>query len=341
MNYINQILFFFGAIGVFNCLIISLYFLISRSRRSLNNRVLGLFLLVLSLRILLSLFYAFSTIETVYIIQTGPFFFLLIGPLFLTYILSSIKSDSVLLKYWKYHILFWFLIVISFMIFLPFKKNVSLVKETILPIINLQWLVYIIISGFIVKSKIKKLKNTTDLLKWLASLTISVLILWLSYFFIKFEYFVSGSIIFSILFYIFYLFFLFNKKIASEIFQKTKKTSIPKNTSETEKLITELEGIMTTQKIYTNPDLKLPDLARHLNISTHELSRLLNENIGENFTDFINKYRIEEAKLLIRTDSKYTIEGIGIQSGFNSKSAFYKAFKKFTNLTPAKYKSKL
>ena len=341
MNYINQILFFFGAIGVFNCLIISLYFLISRSRRNLNNQAFGLFLLVLSLRVLLSLFYAFSTIETVYIIQTGPFFFLLIGPLLLTYVLSCVKPNSFILKYWKPHALFWFLVVISLMIFLPFKKNVSLVKETILPIINLQWLVYIIISAFVLKSKIIDFKNTTDLTKWLASLIIGVLILWFSYFFIKFDYFISGSIIFSILFYSFFLFFIFNKKTTSEIFKKIKKSTVLKNTTETEKLVVELKGIMTTQKIYTNPNLKLPDVANHLNISTHELSRLLNENIGESFTDFINKYRIIEAKQLIKTNSKYTIEGIGIQSGFNSKSAFYKAFKKFTEITPAKYKSQL
>ena len=66
--------------------------------------------------------------------------------------------------------------------------------------------------------------------------------------------------------------------------------------------------------------------------------KLINDNLHKNFTDYINEYRIEEAKQLIQDNSLYTIEAIGNQSGFNSKSAFYKAFKKITNTTPAKFK---
>lgn len=73
-------------------------------------------------------------------------------------------------------------------------------------------------------------------------------------------------------------------------------------------------------------------------MSSHELSKLINENLNSNFTEFINKYRIEEAKQLIVTNSNYTIEAIGNSSGFNSKSAFYKAFKAYAGTTPAKFK---
>ena len=75
-----------------------------------------------------------------------------------------------------------------------------------------------------------------------------------------------------------------------------------------------------------------------MNISSHELSRLINENLNSSFTEFINEYRVEEAKQLIAINANYTIEAIGNQSGFNSKSAFYKAFKTYTGTTPAKFK---
>ncbi|WP_298424309.1 helix-turn-helix domain-containing protein [uncultured Kordia sp.] len=341
MKFLPQIVFFLGAIGVFNSLIICGYFLFSKSRKNSSNRIFGIFLLVLSLRVLKSLFYAFAGEKPIWFLQHGPAYFLLIGPLLLTYILSCVKPTSNLLKYWKAHLLFWILIVTYLVIFIPFPDNVEFNKKTLLPIINLQWLLFIIISGFVIKPKVKNFKNNPVLIKWLTTLVLGILILWLSYFFIQYDYFVSGSIIFSILFYTFFLFFLFNKKIALNIFPKAKKTTISKTTNETEKLVVELKKIMTTQKLYTNPNLKLSNVASHLNISTHELSRLLNENVGENFTDFINKYRIKEAKVLIKENLKYTLEAIGNQSGFNSKSAFYKAFKKFTNMTPAKYKSQL
>ncbi|MEP2058400.1 MAG: helix-turn-helix domain-containing protein [Maribacter litoralis] len=104
-------------------------------------------------------------------------------------------------------------------------------------------------------------------------------------------------------------------------------------------LLKQLETVLKDKKLYTDPNLKLLELAYRLDISAHELSKLINENLERNFTDLINEFRIEEAKQLINNNSLYTMEAIGQQCGFNSKSAFYKAFKKFTHLTPTQYKS--
>ncbi|WP_460219393.1 helix-turn-helix domain-containing protein [Psychroserpens sp. MEBiC05023] len=120
---------------------------------------------------------------------------------------------------------------------------------------------------------------------------------------------------------------------------KIKKTTLTPVTSN--KVSEEIDKIMSTEKPYTNPNLKIADVAEKLELTTHELSKFVNDNLGKNFTDFINGYRIEEAKQLIATQNKFTIEAIGNLSGFNSKSAFYKAFKKHTDTTPAQYKSRL
>lgn len=341
MHYINQILFFFGALGVFNSFIVAVYLLVNKSYSNISNRFFALFLLILSLRVLKSLFYAFSTEEPIWFLQSGPSYFLLLGPLFFCYILSVIKPNSFWVKYWKYHMLFWVAIIILIMVFIPFKEYNELNKTTILPIINFQWLVYILLTGIFIKLNYKDSNHNAIQIKWLLALLLAILIIWASYAFISFDYFVSGSIIFSILFYTYFLFFLSKKKITSKIFEKEKLKNTTKPSEKNKLQVSQLNLIMTEEKLFTNPDLKLLEVAKKLDLSVHELSKLINDNMGKNFTDYINEYRIEEAKQLIKNNSLYTIEAIGNQSGFNSKSAFYKAFKKFTDVTPAKYKSKL
>ena len=337
MNYLSQILFFFGAIGAFNCLILAFYLSLSKSYAKLEHRLLGLFLLILSLRVLKSLFYSFSTEEPIWFLQSGPAFFLLLGSLFFSYTLTIISPNSFWIKHWKSHITFWLCIVVCLMVFIPFKDYRQLYKTTILPIINAQWFVYIIISSFFIKSNYENSLR----IKWQITVTIAVLIIWAYFTFISFEYFVGGSIIFSTIFYLSFLFFLINKKISSKVFEKRKVIKNINISKESEKSIEQLISYMVSEKPYKNPDLKLADVAQNLDISSHELSKLINENLQISFTEFINKYRVEEAKLLITTKSNYTIEGIGNISGFNSKSAFYKAFKIHTGTTPSKYESKI
>lgn len=335
MNYLSQILFFFGAIGAFNSLILAFYLSLSKSYAKLENRLFGLFLLILSLRVLKSLFYSFSTEEPIWFLQSGPAFFLLIGPFFFSYTLSIISTNSFWIKHWKSHIAFWVCVVVCLMFFIPFEDYRQLHKTTILPIINAQWFVYIIISSFFIKLNYEKSLQ----IKWLITLTTAVLIIWTYFTFISFDYFVGGSIIFSTIFYLSFLFFLINKKITSKIFEKRKVIKSINISKESEKSIEQLISLMISEKPYKNPDLKLTDVAQNLEISSHELSKLINENLQISFTEFINKYRVEEAKLLITTKSNYTIEAIGNISGFNSKSAFYKAFKIHTGTTPSKYES--
>lgn len=337
MNYLSQILFFFGAIGAFNSLILGLYLSISKSYSKLEHRLFGLFLLILSLRVLKSLFYSFSTEEPIWFLQSGPSFFLLIGPLLFSYTLSIINPYSFWIKHWKPHISFWVCVVVCLMFFISFKDNREVYKTIILPIINLQWLLFILISSASIKTNYKN----SPQIKWLSILTTAILIIWTFFAFTSFDYFVGGSIIFSILFYLCFLFFLFKKKIASKIFGKTKLKKGIVHSEKSKLHIKKLNAIMANERLFANPDLKLSEVAKKLDISNHELSKLINDELDKSFTGFINAYRIEEAKQLIKNNSLYTIEAIGNQSGFNSKSAFYKAFKKETNTTPAKLKSEL
>ena len=72
-------------------------------------------------------------------------------------------------------------------------------------------------------------------------------------------------------------------------------------------------------------------------ISKNILSQYLNEKINKSFSTFINELRIEKAKEFLTAKTNYTIEGIGYESGFKSKSTFFTAFKKHTGQTPLEY----
>jgi len=97
---------------------------------------------------------------------------------------------------------------------------------------------------------------------------------------------------------------------------------------------------METQKPHLEPSLCLNDLAKKVAIPTHHLSQVLNICLNQNFFDFINSYRIKESRRLLSEQSpgKKTIIEILYQTGFNSKSVFNTAFKKYTGMTPTQFR---
>ena len=342
MDFTSKILFFFGAVGVFNSILVSLYFLILKRPRLLSNTLFGFFLLFLSERALRSLIYFFSDISPNVYSTLGPISFLFIGPFLLLYVLSVLYPKGKAIAWWKYHVLFWLIVAIGLHLVYPFRSDPLFYKKYILKAINIQWFAYIVIAaGVVLKNLLnspKKEKFKANNL-WLCLLLLSVAVLWLIYFFVSIDYFVIGSITFSVFFYSFFLLFVFKKKLRDQIFQNRDKYADRKiDTARAMQLTQQLESILREQKLYKNPNLKSSDLAEKLNISTHQFSQLLNDNLKKSFSVFISEYRIEEAKQLIQSNTRYTLDAIGNESGFNSKSTFYTTFKRIVGMTPARYK---
>ncbi|MFM9840351.1 MAG: helix-turn-helix domain-containing protein [Cyclobacteriaceae bacterium] len=110
-----------------------------------------------------------------------------------------------------------------------------------------------------------------------------------------------------------------------------------------EELISKLLNYVAEKKPYLDSELTLSSLAKNLGISRSQLSLLINEGIGDNFYDFINKYRVKEVKkLMVDPQVKnYNLLGIALEAGFKSKSTFNLIFKRFTGLTPTEYRKNL
>ena len=127
---------------------------------------------------------------------------------------------------------------------------------------------------------------------------------------------------------------------AGEREQKKKYERSVLDAALTQDIRQKLENCMHKEKPYLNSELTLPQLADQLKVSVHHLSQVINEQCGMNFSDFINQHRIEEMKIRL-TDARYQhfkIEQLAFDTGFNSKSTFQAAFKKFTGLTPSEYR---
>ena len=95
-------------------------------------------------------------------------------------------------------------------------------------------------------------------------------------------------------------------------------------------------------KAYLNPDLNMELIAINLGFPKYQITEVLNTEIGKSFFQFINSYRVDAVKkMLSDPNNKYSIEAIGYDCGFASKSSFYTVFKKFTNETPLAYRNRM
>ncbi|MCK4761751.1 MAG: helix-turn-helix domain-containing protein [Candidatus Aminicenantes bacterium] len=104
--------------------------------------------------------------------------------------------------------------------------------------------------------------------------------------------------------------------------------------------IEKLRKLMENEKVYVDAGISLQSLAGKLSIPPHLLSQLLNERLRQNYFDFINSYRIEEVKMILKSPKgeRQKIDAVAFEVGFNTMAAFYKAFKKYTGKTPTEYK---
>lgn len=101
-----------------------------------------------------------------------------------------------------------------------------------------------------------------------------------------------------------------------------------------------LERLMNQERIFLDEELRLPTLASEMKLSVHCLSALLNEFIGKSFNEYVNEFRIAEAKKMLLEEMDRSVLSIGLAVGFNSYSAFLRSFVKSELQTPKKFRSR-
>ncbi len=324
-----------SSIGLGISLFFGIYLLKSKK---IQNIVLGILLITLSLRISKSVFYNFIDLP-VYIKNLGLAANLAIGPLLYFYGRSLFNIS----KTFKKSDLLHFIPTVSYIILCNHIVNdyQSNLWRFSYSFVLLQSFCYVFLS---IRLYVKKSDNSTkEVREWFIMLVTALSVIWLIYtlIFIKIlPVYSAGSIAFTVL--IFLLSFLaFNRR---KIFEENppKKYANSKITLEQGTYyLKKIENILQEERLYLDAKLTLESLSSKLDLSTRDISLIINRHTNQNFSSFINTYRIEEAKrLLLSTDENIKIVSIALDSGFYSLSSFNVAFKATTKLTPSEYRSK-
>lgn len=341
MTVSDQLLLMFSALGAINAWVLVAYFF-WRQPGQLSDRLLALMLLMLSIRVLKSVLFYFNPDITKQILQLGLSACWLIGPLLYAYCHNICwpehKSSSYL---WPLPVALLLMIVVG--LGWPYQHNAQLWQTLLYQLINYSWLGWILLSALLLwqhQTKLMAGQHYTTQLPMLLSVFSGNLLLWAAYYFASYTSYISGALTFSFLLYVAVLTIYLKRQpentIASEPYANKKLPA-----DEVLVLQQQLEQLMKTQQLFLDANLSLAKLSKQLGCASPKLSQLLNDNLQTSFNDYINAYRIQFARQLIEQQIPLKMADLAEQSGFNSLSTFYAAFKKVTLQTPARYKQQL
>ncbi|MBW1295057.1 helix-turn-helix domain-containing protein [Aquimarina litoralis] len=343
-----------GKIVVFTMLLLSVFLFTVKTKNKVSNRLFGIYLLVIAFD--LTGLFSGKILEYPNLNALKVASSLLQLPLFYLYVLSACYSNFKIIIKHSIHgllfVLFWVLFVVT-----KFSNWVTILYEIV---VELQFIGYIM-AVFIALKKYKTiyLENYSStkaiIYKWLFNITLFSCI---AHSFVVFRWYLANStfqeyliyvnILISISVLLITVYFALSALYKPEIFTgininieplaSQQKGAISKKitTSENDALL-KLEKFMNSEKPYLDFELTLQKLATQIDIPEKSLSLLINRHLDKHFFDFINSYRIEEAKHLLRNET-LTIQQIMYEVGFNSKSSFNTAFKKHTSETPSNFR---
>jgi AraC-like DNA-binding protein len=332
MEYQSNLMYFLTATGILNTLFLAVFLFSQKSRNLLSNRLLSAILLMFAIKI------GYASLEQqlwssgfIYFFYTNLAVtaYLCIVPLFILYINSVCDKDY---KPSGTTYLF-FLPALVYAIYLFAFGSLTAQAFYLMQVFFLSFSLY---SGYkLVKLWMQFRQNHSPnrkLMNWLLMIQFGIMVVWATAFG-PFVYELTAF--YSIAVYLLIKTILGDLKTINLGWQNKSVISEPKID-----LIIRLKAVMETEKIFMDPGLTLPKLAQKLSVSLHSLSREINTYYNQNFTEYINSFRIEEACKMLSSDiyDNLTIEGIAYDCGFNSLSSFNSAFKKQMNLTPSQFR---
>ncbi len=343
------LLFFFSALGVFNGLLLSAYLFFMDKEKKLSKYLLGALVFALSIRIGKSVLLYFDRGLPKIYLQIGLSACIFIGPFLFFYLKSVTQNITKLPKQWKWILLGLLAFIIIAGSIRPYPIYPDFWNTYLVKSIYTVWFLAVIASGYILLPIFKKIGNKEITLfptdKWLVAIYLGNFIIagafFLAFFGFSMAYYISGPLVFSFFLYLAFFGYYYTDTAQFSEQKAVKKYANKKIEAGTaNQLLAQLADLMETG-IHKNSKLKLKAVAEELNIPTHQLSQVLNDNLGKSFNVYINEYRIKAACQLLKTPHNLSLEGIGYEVGFNSKSTFFTTFKKITGKTPAQYQQEI
>lgn len=133
------------------------------------------------------------------------------------------------------------------------------------------------------------------------------------------------------------IYYLGYKGLNEWLLQKKNRAKRKISESGSTSIYLKFDNLIESERLYLNPSISLEELAIKLDVSKNYLSQIINMNSSENFNEIINRKRVAQAKIWINDPNykNYTLTAIGMESGFNSKTSFYRSFKKFEGMSPS------
>lgn len=362
------------AFGAFMGIIISPFLLFAWKGNVNANRILGFSILTLSIILMNTVLQQIAVDRTkwAFLIRLSSPLFYLIGPLAFLYVKACTEEFTFKTKYWlnfvpslidfTYNLDFYFNKTAEEKLtyqhdMMDGDPQLEIMVISIIKILHI-FIYYLASQREIIRYR-RNLKNVKTYIDpafetWLRVYTNSILgIIVIAVLLVLTRFHNSLEVAIFLTFFLIILGVQLAALIKPEIFHgfpeprkaealRTSSSSLMSE-EEKDKLFQQLLTYMEEERPFEDPEISLDNLAEQLQTKRNYLSLVINEKGGKNFMDFINSYRVEEIKQRFEDpeSSNFTILSIAFDVGFNSKSAFYTAFKKSTGVTPTEYRKSI
>ncbi len=333
-----------GSFGAMQSAFLSIYLYFGK-RRNTTNVLLTLFFLFITLRIVKSLLWAYTDEVPLWFLNMGFVAHCATGPLLFLYLSYYLRD-----KPWRNIQLLHFVpagVLLLLLFYLNednfwYKGGYSalLYHQLGYALITIGLLVF----NFVQRRRLlRPIKLASRDWIWLSVLVLGVFSIQMAYFsnyLLGLIPYLAGPVVYGVFVFAIAFFAVTERQIDRQKGQESKYDNIHLEASEFEQIQNGIQILMATEKPYLEADYSLENLSARLGKARYIVSHVINKGFQTNFSDFINSYRVEEAKNKLRSASNHNIKiaQIAFECGFNSLSSFNASFKKHTGTTPSKFR---